>query len=64
VPNRITSVSILSNGSVSWSEDEDGCGGSTQITSRNFPEELLFFHGIIAVGTQVFNQNICFDRPF
>lgn len=54
VPNRITSVAVLSNGSVSWTEeDEEACGGSGNTNSRNFAEELLFFHGIIAVGTQV-----------
>jgi hypothetical protein len=54
IPNRVTSVAVLSNGSVNWTEeDEEGCTSSGNTTSRNFAEELLFFHGIIAVGTQV-----------
>ena len=51
MPYRVTAVTVLSNGSIGSSDEDDGPAASL-VTNRNFAEELLFFQGVIAVGTQ------------
>ena len=51
MPHRVTAVSVLSNGSMA-SSDDDEAGSASTVTNRNLAEELLFFQGVIAVGTQ------------
>lgn len=50
MPFRVTSVTVLSNGSIGSSDDD--LGAATPATNRTLAEELLFFQGVIAVGTQ------------
>ena len=50
MPYRVTAVTVLSNGSIGSSDDDEG--SASPVTNRNLAEELLFFQGVIAVGTQ------------
>jgi hypothetical protein len=50
MPHRVTAVAVVANGSIGGADDDDAA--SPAVTHRNLTEELHFFQGVVAVGTQ------------